>query len=141
MKLQIKKLYPDTKMPFRRFSTDAGIDLFAHSILPMEGRRLEYGTGIAVNIPEGYVGLLFPRSSVSNTDMLMANCVGVVDSGYTGEIKVRFRVAGQKVYSVGERICQLVIIQLPELNFNYEEVTEFDNTERGDNGFGSTGLN
>lgn len=80
MKLQIKKLYPDTKMPFRKFGTDAGIDLFAHSILPMEGRRLEYGTGIAVNIPEGYVGLLFPRSSVSNTDMLMANSVGVIDS-------------------------------------------------------------
>jgi dUTP pyrophosphatase len=117
-----------------------------------DGLYVEYGTGIAVEIPEGYVGLIFPRSSLSKTSLILSNHVGVVDSGYRGEIKFRFKdtrmrsrieygidqyFCSDTVYKVGDRIGQLMIIPYPKIEF--EEVEELDSTNRGEGGFGSTG--
>ena len=96
-----------------------------------------YGTGIAVEIPKGYVGLLFPRSSVRKYALSMSNCVGVIDSDYRGEIMATFRLTNPyqgKVYNVGDKCCQLIIVPAPE--FEIEEVAELSDTERGTKGHG-----
>jgi dUTP pyrophosphatase len=99
-----------------------------------------YGTGLALEIPEGYVGLIFPRSSISKTSLSLANCVGVIDSGYRGEILLKFRTdANNKTghYTIGDRIGQLLIIPYPQIEF--EEVLELSDTIRSGGGFGSSG--
>jgi dUTP pyrophosphatase len=120
---------------------DAGLDLIATSIKVVDNKEfgyIEYGTGLQLEIPYGYVGLIYPRSSISNTGLILSNGVGVIDSGYRGEIKVRFKyIKDTKTYSVGEKIAQLIIIPYPKIEF--EKVDELSETDRGDNGFGSTG--
>lgn len=142
MKVKFKKLVPEAVLPSYSKVGDAGLDLTSNSI-QQELKYIEYGTGIAVEIPEGYVGLVFPRSSISKVDLVQANSVGVIDSGYRGEIKVRFKIVNHQDYGkstqfiVGERIAQLVIIPYPII-----EVVESDTlseTERGEGGFGHTG--
>ena len=92
MKVKIKKLHPDAVIPKYANETDAGLDMVAISAqIDPSGLFIEYGTGLAIEIPDGYVGLLFARSSVSKTAMVLANHVGVIDSGYRGEIKFRFK--------------------------------------------------
>jgi dUTP pyrophosphatase len=95
MKVKIKKLQPEAQIPKYATQGDAGMDLTAiSSQIDTSGLFIEYGTGLAVEIPEGHVGLLFPRSSVSKTSLILANHVGVVDSGYRGEIRFRFKDLG-----------------------------------------------
>lgn len=123
--------------PTKAHESDAGFDLTAIS---MEFSSLynSYDTGLAVEIPEGYVGLVFPRSSVSNTGMVLANAVGVIDSSYRGTIQLRFRRLEGREYAVGERVGQLVILELPQIDF--KEVHEFEEeTDRGTGGWGSSG--
>lgn len=123
--------------PTKAHESDAGFDLTAIS---MEFSSLynSYDTGICVEIPEGYVGLVFPRSSVSNTGMVLANAVGVIDSSYRGTIQLRFRRLEGREYAVGERVGQLVILELPQIDF--KEVHEFEEeTDRGADGWGSSG--
>jgi dUTP pyrophosphatase len=99
---------------------------------------MEYGTGLAVEIPEGHVGLLFPRSSISNSGLILTNSVGVIDSGYRGEIKFRFKhIPDTAYYKPGDRIGQLIVMPYPEIDF--QEVEELSSTERGEGGFGSSG--
>lgn len=135
--MKITKLVPEAVLPSKR-KGDAGYDLVAVSKNVTESYT-EYGTGIAASIPDGYVGLLFPRSSVSKMDMLLANSVGVIDSSYRGEIKARFKRTKEdgNFFSVGDKMCQLVIVPIfePEL----ELVDTLDETDRGAGGFGSTG--
>ena len=152
MKINIKKLDPTATIPTYAKLGDAGMDLTAVSMTvkygaPTEGftsqeiRYMEYDTGLAMEIPEGYVGYLFPRSSVSKTDLMLANCVGVVDSGYRGPIKLRFKKSGCSTdierYSPGDRVGQIIIMPVP--NFEFKEVDELNETSRGEGGFGSTG--
>ena len=139
-KLQIKLLYPDSKMPTRAHEWDAGLDLYARFVED----HVEYpgyliSTGIAAHIPEGYVGLIFPRSSIRNTDLILKNSVGVIDSGYTGEIMFTFQRLKKhdRNYHHGDKIGQLVILPLPKIEI--EVVDKLPETERGDNGHGSTG--
>ena len=140
MKVGIKKLHPDAIIPKYAKSGDAGLDLTATEILKEEAFQVTYGTGLAVEIPLGYVGLLFPRSSVRNYQLALSNCVGVVDSGYRGEIQFTFNKTGgvpSKKYEVGERVGQMLIMPYPEI-----ELVELDNlssSERGEGGFGSSG--
>jgi dUTP pyrophosphatase len=96
-------------------------------------------TGIAIEIPEGYVGLVYPRSSVSKSSMLLANGVGVIDSGYRGEIMLKYRHLGgrNEIYTTGDRVGQLMIIKRPEIELVV--VDELSDTDRGEGGFGSTG--
>lgn len=127
-------------MPTKAHPTDAGFDLTAVSVSVDEKRKIiTYGTGIAVEIPEGYVGYVFPRSSVYKHQVSLANCVGVIDSGYRGEIKFMFRIVEPHVsrYAVGDKIGQIIIQPYPEIQF--EEADSLDESDRGAGGFGSTG--
>ena len=137
LKVRFKKLYEDAVAPSYAKNGDAGLDLTA-THMTWEENFIEYGTGIAVEIPEGYVGLVFPRSSVSKKeDFYLKNSVGVIDSGYRGEIKLRFNKS-ESHYTAGEKIGQLIIIPYPTIYL--EEVEELSSTERGEGGFGSTGI-
>lgn len=134
--VKIKRLSSTAKLPTKAHATDAGYDLYASSCHYEDG-MLHYGTGVAVEIPAGYVGLVFPRSSIANTHLTLSNSVGVIDSGYRGEIKAKFRKGGSKGYKVGERIAQLIIMPYPEVTF--EEVDELSESDRGTGGYGSSG--
>ncbi len=138
MILKVKKLNENSFLPSYAKKGDAGMDLTCVS-LTKTGKYYEYGTGLAMEIPEGHVGLVFPRSSISKTDHFLRNSVGVIDSGYRGEIKLRMSVPalGEKEYKIGDKIGQLIIIELPWVNI--EEVEELNETDRGKGGFGSTG--
>ena len=159
MEVRFKKLVSEAVLPSYSKIGDAGLDLTAISRDTENTEFVEYGTGLAVEIPEGFVGLIFPRSSVSKKDLVQANSVGVIDSGYRGEIKIRFkRVFGQafhqsnshlsfynivsfndkiRIFDVNERVAQLMIVPYPTI-----QVVESDTlseTERGEGGFGHTG--
>ncbi len=155
MKVQIRRMAPEGVIPSYSIPGDAGLDLVAISkrITP---DFIEYGTGLAIAVPDDHVGLLFPRSSVSKQDLILANCVGVIDSNYRGEILIRFKripnpsnaithqalpyltsSAAPKSYEIGERVAQLIIMPIPHITF--EEVEHLDASQRGDQGFGSTG--
>lgn len=142
MNVRIKKLVENAVIPKYAKDGDAGLDLTATSVTDHE-QFIEYGTGLAIEIPRGFVGLLFPRSSVTNKDLVLKNSVGVIDSNYRGEIKVRFmdfvRNDGEEsnVYNAGERVAQLVILALPTIEL--VEAEELDSTDRAAGGFGSTG--
>lgn len=142
MKVKIKKLHEKAVIPKYAKDGDAGLDLTAvwhvnHPNYSYNGFDLdEYGTGLAVEIPQGYVGLLFPRSSLSKKEQILANHVGVIDSGYRGEIVMKFRSVDYKRYDKGDRIGQLIIMPYPQVEF--EEVEELSETDRGSGGFGST---
>ena len=153
-------------MPTYAHDTDTGMDMTAISVTETDN-YIEFDTGIAIELPVGYTGLLFPRSSNSKKDLLMCNSVGVVDVGYQDSIKFRFKKIinpnkltiittwikklfgiksitselyyDAKHYSVGDKIGQLVIMPYPKVSWN--EVSEFTPSERGLGGFGSTDAN
>lgn len=152
LKVKIKKLTSEAKIPKYAIEGDAGMDFTAISVR-VDRCYTEYGTGISMEIPKGYVGLLFPRSSISNKAQSLANCVGVIDSNYRGEIKFRFKAHIDLVngaiaegesdievmslfYTAGEKVGQMIIMPYPEVQF--EEVDELSMTNRGEGGFGST---
>ena len=140
LQVPIKKLHPDAIIPTYAHPTDAGLDLTAVSkTWDYDKECWIYGTGLAIAIPNGYVGLIFPRSSVRNTPLIMANCVGVVDSGYRGEVSTSFKSTNEykKVYQIGDRIAQLIIIPYPKVGLI--EVDKLPSSDRGANGHGSTG--
>ncbi len=144
MEIRVKKLVPQAVVPKRAHASDAGFDLVAVSRVIDEEGAVVYGTGLAFEIPEGYVGLVFPRSSVAKKDLVLSNCVGVIDSGYRGEVMVKFkilmRLPNQYLcddYQVGERICQIVFVKLPEVEL--VESDELSASDRGTGGYGSTG--
>ncbi len=143
MKIQLKKLSPTAQLPERGTAAAAGYDLFADIqqdivIAPHETTMI--GTGIAVAIPDGYYGGVFARSGLSAKEGLRpANCTGVIDADYRGEIKVALHNDSLQARTVtpGQKIAQMVII--PFLNVEYDEVEQLDETARGEGGFGSTG--
>ena len=140
MKVRIKKLNENAIIPSYAKDGDAGMDLIATSIIGEEPFQITYGLGVAMEIPKGFVGLVFPRSSIRKTDLSLTNCVGVIDSGYRGELQATFRKhkgVVSKTYEVGDRVAQIMIIPHPDVEFN--EVDELSDTERGEGGFGSTG--
>jgi dUTP pyrophosphatase len=137
MKVKIKKAHSDAVIPFYAKSGDAGMDLVITEIKGENKYDITYGFGISMEIPEGFVGLVFPRSSIRKTDLLLSNSVGVIDSGYRGEIQATFKKSGLNKYEIGDRGAQLIIIPHPIIE--WDEVNELNNTERGEGGFGSTG--
>jgi dUTP pyrophosphatase len=147
MKVKIKKLDPEAVLPFYSKPGDAGMDLTATSKeYNSYTHSIKYGTGIAIEIPEGYVGLLFPRSSICRKELILSNSVGVIDSGYRGEISFDFKMIVHpdrdldevSDYRIGDRIGQIIILPYPQIEF--EEVEELSTTERNTGGFGSTGV-
>lgn len=152
MKVRIKKLHPDAVMPTKAHSTDAGFDLTATSCHIDNNGNVVYGTGIAFEIPQGFAGFVFSRSSVSNHNLSQANSVGVIDSGYRGEVTVKFKPTLEfmqrenpdhigyrlpRIYKLGERIAQLVILPVPDIEFI--EADTLEDSDRGTGGYGSTG--
>ena len=143
MKIEIKKLQESAVLPERGSASAAGYDLFACMeedvvIKPHETKMI--GTGLAAAIPEGYFGGIFARSGLSSKEGLRpANCTGVVDADYRGEIKVALHNDSEveRVVNVGEKIAQLVV--LPFLSVEFDEVETLSETQRGAGGFGSTG--
>ena len=153
MEVKIKKLKPNAIIPTYAKDGDAGMDLVATEILKDTPEQITYGMGVAIEIPYGFVGLVFPRSSIRKTGLQLSNSVGVIDSGYRGEIQATFnKVFGgdrfydetkntedtsNDFYKVGDRIAQIMIIPYPPIEFT--EVDELSDSERGEGGFGSTG--
>ena len=143
MEINIKRLTDSAKLPDRGSAFAAGYDLFADvtedvTIEPHETKMI--GTGLAMEIPEGYFGGIFARSGLSAKEGLRpANCVGVVDSDYRGEIKVALHNDGEteRVVTPEQKIAQLVVVPFLPVSFN--EVKELSDTVRGAGGFGSTG--
>ena len=135
MKINIKKLDADAVLPTRGSSQAAGYDLYAKSsedtVIPPH-KTVMVGTGLAMEIPEGYFG-------ASKQGLRPANCVGVVDSDYRGEFMIALHndTDEERVIAGKERIAQMVV--MPYLSVEFEEVEELNETERGEGGFGSTG--
>jgi len=143
--IKIKKLYEDSVLPTRGSERSAGYDLYAHpdggSVTIWPGETVKIGTGIAAATPPGWFGGVFARSGLASKQGLRpANCVGVVDEDYSGEIIVALHNDSHEARTVsfGDRIAQLVVI--PYYIPGYTVVDELEETERGDGGFGSTGV-
>lgn len=165
MKVKVKKLAKNAVLPRYAKEGDAGLDLVATSKSYDELGNIVYGTGLAFEIPKGWVGLLFPRSSNAKTNLYLTNSVGVLDSGYRGEVMFKYKVAhgvasylkfwiqkkvlrkkefnipvellSRNAYDVGDRIGQIVIVKHPYIEF--VEAEELSESERADGGYGSTG--
>lgn len=140
-RMEIETVCVEDQMPVRAHEADAGADLRASEYATIGSKQFAVvSTGVRVSIPEGYFGLLAARSSLWWRGLLMANGVGIIDAGFTGEIKVPLYNAGNTPSNVlaGERIAQLVIVpcELP----TFRRVEELGDTERGEGGFGSTGV-
>ena len=143
--VKIKKLVPEATIPKYAFKTDAGCDVIATS-RKITHNFIEYGTGIAFDIPEGYYIEIFPRSSISKYNLLLCNSVGIIDEQYKGEIKFRFKRIMhegnlfkdfENIYNIGDKIGQIILKQRPKINFI--EVDELTESDRGASGYGSTG--
>lgn len=148
LEIKFKRLTETAKMPTKAHHSDAGFDLYADSIrLEEDGvrSRYVYHTGIAMEIPSGHVGLIYARSSICKINAIMTNFVGVVDSGYRGDILLTFKHYGgtyvpfrsEAPYEIGERIGQIIIVPYPMISF--VETKELSKSDRGDNGHGSSG--
>jgi len=139
LKIRLKKLNPTAVTPSYSKDGDAGMDLTSTTIISHTTDQVTYGTGISLEIPKDYVGLVFPRSSIRKYDLELTNSVGVIDSGYRGEIQLTFNKVNSKttIYNVGDRVGQIIIIPYPKINF--VESDELTITERGEGGFGSSG--
>lgn len=157
MQVKIKKLHQNAVIPKYAQDNDAGLDLTAVTITYDEDGNAVYGTGLAIEIPFGYAGFIFPRSSISKKTLSLTNSVGVIDPNYRGEIMLKFKPEMKcfginpdkfqtleqsewveiKDYDIGDRIGQLIIMPIPKVEF--VEVDELSDSNRGDGGFGSTG--
>ena len=168
--VKFKKLVPEAVVPMRAHESDAGYDIVATSKQYDEHGNVVYGTGLAVEIPHGYAAFVYPRSSNRETNLILTNSVGIIDSGYRGEIKAIFHSVNSSLnfmhllkawlreyipglkshkqknvrivslgseYNVGDRIGQLVVMPVPRVEFI--EVDELSDSDRGKDGYGSTG--
>lgn len=137
MQLKIKKLHPNAVIPKYAKDGDAGLDLTAVSWEFLDSEHIKYNFGVAIEIPKGYVCFVFPRSSCYKQKQILSNCVGVIDSGYRGEISAVMVGTSKERYKILDRVAQIVILPYPEIEF--VEVDELSETKRGTNGYGSTG--
>lgn len=137
--VKVKKLNPNAVIPSYSKDGDAGMDLTATEILSETNDIITYGTGLAFEIPKGYVGLVFPRSSIRKYELQLSNSVGVIDSGYRGEVQATFNKLHNRLenYKVGDRIAQIIILPYPKIEL--VETNELSDSDRGMGGFGSTG--
>ena len=141
MKIKVKRLNELAMLPTKAHATDAGFDLYATSKTYDKDGNVVYGCGLAFEIPEGYMGLVFPRSSNARTQLLLSNSVGVIDSGYRGEVTAKFKCLStfhDTEYKIGERFAQIIFLPIP--NVELEVVDELSDSERGTGGYGSSGV-
>ena len=142
MEIKIKKMHPNATIPVYARDGDGCVDLHAVAKDTDDMGNAIFDTGLAVEIPPGYVGLVFPRSSIYKTMHQLRNSVGVIDSGYRGSIKMIFwgthSSNDESGYKIGDRIGQLMIVETPKIFF--KEVDDLTPSDRGTGGFGSTGV-
>lgn len=144
MEVKIKKMHPDAVVPKYAKEGDAGLDLVAvDDGCEDEYGNLSYKTGLAFEIPKGFVGMVYPRSSISKYDLALTNSVGVIDSGYRGEIGFKFKQLDRgngyaALYKKGDKIGQIIIVPYPQVTL--VEADTLAESERGTNGFGSSGV-
>lgn len=135
------KVLNNNCIPERKHDWDAGLDMKAAETVTIKpGENRQIGLGVCVQIPQGYVGLMCPRSSIGVKTMLRPSIsVGVIDAGYTGEVHQPYTNIGDEPITLqeGERIGQLIVV--PIFDYDLEFVDELEPTERGDGAFGSTG--
>lgn len=144
MKVKIKKTDNKAVLPLKGSNLAAGFDLTAISeqfVQSPTGPTYIYGTGLSFEIPEGYVGKIYPRSSLGkNTTFVLVNHVGIIDADFRGEVMFQYKHFGNypvKKYNVGDRIGQLIIEKVEQ--YEFEEVKELSDTKRGSGSYGSTG--
>ena len=143
MEIKIKRLNERAKIPTFGTEFSAGADLYCaeeHEISVCSGQKCSIGTGISMEIPEGYVGLVFARSGLAcKNGLRLCNSVGVIDADYRGEIKVVLHNDSEYVREIkpGERVAQMIVMPYPKVSFI--EVEELSDTVRGKSGFGGTG--
>lgn len=139
LEVGFQKLHMNAVIPFYAKPGDAGMDLTVTEILSNNNKEITYAYGLAVEIPVGYVGLIFPRSSVREQDLILSNCVGVIDSGYRGELMSTFKKIHKddRFYKIGERAAQILILPFPRIQ--PVEKKELSKSERNTGGFGHTG--
>ena len=143
MKVRFKKLSPNAVMPTKAHPSDAGADIVCTGFEVDDDGNVVCHSGIAVEIPEGYCGFLFPRSSIAKKDLALSNAVGVIDCHYRGEVTAKFKPTEptkhekRHIYHAGERMAQLIVLPYPEVE--YVESNELSDTDRGKGGYGSTG--
>ena len=164
LEVKIKKLVPEAVIPAYETAGAVGTDLTATSKTYDDQGSIVYGTGLAIELPQGYYADLRPRSSISKYDLVLANSIGTIDSDYRGELLLKFKPtkpdytlnenfegldddkhrrvslssAENKEYDIGDRIAQIVILPYPQVSFL--EVEELSSTDRGTGGFGSTNI-
>lgn len=144
LKIKFKKLYANSKLPIRGSFSAACYDVYAQSMTFENPNKITVGLGFATEIPEGYKGIVVPRSSLSKTNWVLGNSMGIIDSDYRGEWKAVFRCIGETretplPFAVGDRCAQIYFEKIQE--WEMEEVDELSETVRGEGGFGSTGKN
>ena len=136
MTIKYKLLSQSAKTPTKAHPTDAGFDLYAARCGYEDGYWVCH-SDVAFEIPEGHVGLLFPRSSICRMALQLVNSVGVIDADYRGEVSAVFTSNGIGAkYKVGDRFAQLIIIPIPAVELVEGELSS---TERGTGGYGSSG--
>lgn len=144
MNINVRKLKENAIIPTKGTAHAAGHDLYysgENSVIIRPGETVMLGTGVAYEIPDGYAGFVYARSGLSTKQGLRpANCVGVVDSDYRGEVMVALHNDSKETRMVnyGDRVAQIVISEY--LNYSIQVVDELSDTDRGDGGFGSTGV-
>ena len=142
VKLKVKRLTDTAKIPTYAHDGDACFDIYSDGLKKMGGFTMVHSTGLKFNIPKGYAMMIYSRSGMAfKNNVRLANCVGVVDSGFVGEVMVKLTsdsgCLGVLDYKRGDRIAQAMLIPVPVVEF--EEVDDVEDTERGDGGFGSSG--
>lgn len=142
MELKVK-LTDGAPLPRHAKPGDAGMDLTTRETVTIyPGETVMVGTGVAVEIPQGYFGMVVPRSGLGSRGINISNCCGIIDSGYRGEIKAplhnnRSIMGRSETIERGERVCQLIVV--PYVECECVEVDELAESERGEGGFGSSG--
>lgn len=142
VKLKVKRITDTAKIPTYAHNGDACFDIYSDGILDIGTSWQVHATGLKFDIPNGYAMMIYSRSGMGFKDNTrLANCVGVVDSGYVGEVMVKLTrddgCTQAPEYKQGDRIAQAMLIPVPVVEF--EEVDDVEDTERGDGGFGSSG--
>lgn len=144
MEVKFKKLSDKAVLPTKAHVSDAGLDLTCTGIESEVNECgqfvLVYHTDLAMEIPAGYVGLIFPRSSICKKSLMQTNCVGVIDSGYRGEVLIKYKnTSGDSIpalYNVGDKIAQMIIMPYPEIEPVFAD--NLSESDRSTNGFGSS---
>jgi dUTP pyrophosphatase len=144
LKIKLQKVTEDARMPIKGSEHAAAYDVYAHSITFPSHNKVCIGLGFSTEIPRGYRGIIVPRSNLTKHDWIMNNSFGVIDSDYRGEWMVIFTSLKEDMltnalpYGVGDRVAQIYFEEVVAVTFDV--VPELEPSERGEGGFGSTGL-